>query len=171
MAQGLFIAGHYIATWDGVDIGTTEEGFEIRPSHYREDVKIDDLGDTIVDGVYRGGQAGIIANLSEWNAAGREAIQFPYFKKVVAGSMTKFQLGDVGAIIVSGSGGGIGAFAKALVFTPVFSTLKKYTFPLVMPEPDHGSWSFNNRLRRVAVNMIAVPDRMDDDTLFEKDNP
>lgn len=168
--QGLFVAGHYSVTWDGEDIGTTEEGFEIRPSHFREDIKIDDLGDTVVDGVYRGGQAGIVANLSEWNKAAREKIQFPYFDRVIIGSETEFRLGNVGAIIVSGSGPGVGEFAKALVFTPIFASLKPYTFPLVMPEPDHGAWSFNNRLRRWALNMIAVPDRQNFDNLFKRGN-
>lgn len=143
-----FVAGHYLFTYDGVDLGTTELGFDLRLTYYREDIRIDDFGDAIVDGIFRGHQVRLTADLSQWGAAGRELIQF-LFDKEQAGSIGTIQL--VGRTVKS--------FAKQLIATPVAdinSNNKIYTFPLVVPDGDHGGWSFNTKLRKVRMSLIAL---------------
>jgi len=49
-----FIAGHYNATWNGANIGTTEGGFRLQMTNHHETVLIDDYGDALADGVQRG---------------------------------------------------------------------------------------------------------------------
>lgn len=146
-----FVAGHYTATYDGDDIGTTEVGFEIRKSNYKEDIRIDDFGDTIVDGIYRGYNLRVQFQLSEWTAAGREKLQFIQ------------DLDDAGTI---GDMQFIGRteryFSKALVLTPVADinvANLTYTFPNCIPEGDSGGWNLNTKLRRVTVTLLALVNR------------
>lgn len=147
-----FVAGHYTLTYNGVDVGTTEQGFEMRPRYSREDIKVDEMGDSLVDGIYRGYNITITASLSQWGASGRQAFQFPF--DTVVGTLGKVDL--VGQTMVGGG------FAKQLVFTPVAGINTNnltYTFPLVIPDGDHGGWNLNTRLRRVQINVIALVNR------------
>lgn len=48
------IAGHYDATWDGDDIGSTRDGFRLRETMHAEMILDDEYGDAPVDGVNRG---------------------------------------------------------------------------------------------------------------------
>ena len=69
-----FVAGHYTAAFTGgaenaassLDIGTTETGFDIRPQFYREDIRTDDWGDILVDGIYRGFNVYLSFELVQW---------------------------------------------------------------------------------------------------------
>ncbi len=143
-----FVAGHYIATYDGVDVGTTEVGFDLRLTYYKEDIRIDDFGDAIVDGIFRGHQVRITSELSQWGAVGRELFQF-VFDKEEAGSIGTIQL--VGRTLQS--------FAKPLILTPVANinvNNKIYTFPLVVPDGDHGGWNFNTKTRKVRISVLAL---------------
>lgn len=147
-----FVAGHYTVTYNAQDLGTTELGFDIRPVYYKEDIRIDDFGDTIVDGIYRGYNLRISCQLSEWAAAGREIIQFPFDKFSDGAVLGTIQ--DVGKTLVF--------FAKQMVFTPVANinvNSLTYAFPLTVPEGDHGGWTFNTKLRRVTINMLVLPNR------------
>jgi hypothetical protein len=143
-----FVAGHYNVTYDGFDIGTTEVGFDKRITYYKEDIRIDDFGDAIVDGIFRGYNVRITAELSQWAAAGRELLQF-VFDKEDAGVIGKIQF--VGRTLQS--------FAKPLIMTPVADinvNNKIYTYPLAVPDGDHGGWSFNTKKRTVRVSLLAL---------------
>lgn len=50
-----FIAGPYTATWNGSALGHTENGFALRVSSAAELITADAYGDSVLDGVYRGG--------------------------------------------------------------------------------------------------------------------
>jgi hypothetical protein len=146
MAYG-FVAGHYTATLAGANIGTTEAGFQLRPTTYRDDVRVDDLGDTIVDGVYRGFNYRISCTLQEYTKAGiTELIDF-----YEAGAKGKVQ--DVGNLVV------LGGLAKVLVLTPVLSGTGQttWTFSNVVPDGESGGFPLATRLRQVSMNLIALP--------------
>jgi hypothetical protein len=145
---GSFVAGHYTAGWGTAPqtIGTTESGFRISPVFYREDIRIDDYGDSIVDGIWRGYNVRVETQLSEWTSTGRQAIQNPF-------DTTFGTIIDIGKSLVGG------AFAKQLVLTPVASinsANKTYTFPLCVPDGDHGGWSLNTRLRKVDIRLLVL---------------
>lgn len=56
MALGTFIAGRFSATWSASDVGYTAEGYTIEQTYLSEALdKTDAWGDTMIDGVYRGG--------------------------------------------------------------------------------------------------------------------
>lgn len=146
---GSFVAGQYTALWVAADIGTTESGFSIKPQYYKEDIRIDDYGDAVVDGIWRGYNLRVSTQLSEWTKAGRQSLQFPF----------DTTLGTVINIGQSLIGGG---YAKALTLTPVAlinSANKTYTFPLCVPDGDHGGWNLNTRLRKVDVNVLVLVNR------------
>ena len=154
---GSFVAGHYAVTWGSASLGTTEVGFNFKETQFKEGIKIDDFGDTEVDGIVRGFQTRVDFVLSEWKAAGRQAVMFPYT--------------DSGIGIVDGVGRTIvgGGYAKSLVFTPVsniHNLNKTWTFPLSIPEGDV-AWTLSTKLRTVAVKMIAYPNRATGATFTE----
>ena len=152
-----FIAGHYHATFNAQDIGTTEQGFVLRPVYYREDIRIDEYGDTVVDGIFRGFSIGVSCQLSEWTATGRAGIQFPF------GSVG--QIDNVGKTII-GAG-----YAKPLVLTPgnvagytlnsTGTATDTFTVSYTAPDGQHGGWNLNTKLRRVDINLVAFPRRAD----------
>lgn len=143
-----FVAGHYTASYASLDIGTTEVGFELRPTYYREDIKIDDFGDAIVDGIYRGYNLRLSFELSQWAATGRELLQFP------------FDLEDAGSVgTIRFVGRTVRSFSAALVLTPVADINTNnniFTFPEVTPDGDHGAWNLNTKLRRVRCNLLVL---------------
>lgn len=148
-----FVAGHYTATYGGESIGTTEEGFYLRPQQFREDIRIDDFGDSIVDGIYRGFQYTLTTRLSEWvvpNSTGVALLQ------------NFVDATDGGIVYPNAVGQPVSAFAKRLILTPVpnvNSNLKTYEFPLCVPNGDHGGFNLNTKLRRLEVNLLILVDR------------
>lgn len=70
-----FIAGPYSGTWTppagaALALGITEDGFDLEWVMHGEVIKGDNLGDSIQDGVYRGGDVFISLTAEEFNAAG-----------------------------------------------------------------------------------------------------
>lgn len=141
-----FIAGHYAITIGGVSVGTTEEGVEMTPSFFRDPVKVDEFGDTEVDAVFRGYGHHIAFNLSEWNAAGRDAILHFY-------DSTIGTIANVGKLMV------VGSLVKSLVLTPALSGTGQFTYTFsVGPDQNHGPWQLRTRLRVVRCSLMAYPD-------------
>ena len=66
-----FVAGAYTATWgdpgDSFPLGTTEDGFDLEMNFSSEEIIGDNLGDSVQDIVYRGGNCFISCVLEEWN--------------------------------------------------------------------------------------------------------
>ena len=63
-ARGQWIAGPYVWTFNGRVIGVTEDGFRLGMTSYADPVKGDNLGDSIQDYVYRGGDVSVSDVLS-----------------------------------------------------------------------------------------------------------
>ena len=52
---GQVSAGAYYATYSGLYVGVIEDGFELEQTYYTEPIRGDNLGDSIQDEIYRGG--------------------------------------------------------------------------------------------------------------------
>ncbi len=142
-----YVSGHYTVTWNSQDIGTTEVGFNYRQTVYKEDIKIDDYGDTIINGIVRGIQMRIDFELSKWTTALSSGIMFPYKDSTIG------TIEGIGRSIIGGG------YAKPMIFTPIAninSNNKTWTFPNTLAEGDV-SFALNTKLRRVTVRMIAYP--------------
>ena len=115
--------GQYSATYDGNSIGLTEEPKRLQFSPNMEPITSDIYGkDTLLDGVYAGGNVFVLLVLQEWTAAIRVAL-WPW------GTM-----GDMGIV-----GRRVTDLAKQLVLTAVTGTVAAtvgpttLTFPLAFP--------------------------------------
>lgn len=141
-----FVAGHYSMTWNALDIGTTEQGIQFNINLGGEEIRLDDLGDVVVDGINRGYNVTLAIELIKWDAAGIATLQFPF---------------DAG---VPGQLDGIGKpwsdYAKQLILTPTpgINTLAKtYTCPLAIPYGDHGGFNLNTKTKRMRANVRLLP--------------
>ncbi len=73
-----FVAGPYTATYRGTILGITERGWELEHTWFGEPVIGDNLGDSIQDHVYRGGNCFWSAILSEWDRTQARTAFWPY---------------------------------------------------------------------------------------------
>lgn len=55
MALATVIAGGYTATWAAAAMGQQEDGFRLRLSFAKEEIRSNTYGDSVIDAVYRGG--------------------------------------------------------------------------------------------------------------------
>jgi len=99
-----FIAGHYTATWNALDIGSTTKGYLITPDHTREDIRIDDAPGIVWDGIYTGKQLTVTVDFTNAGAVGMDAMSWPT---------------DTAHNALDQMGQPWSEFAKALVLTPV----------------------------------------------------
>jgi hypothetical protein len=144
MAYG-FVAGAYTATWNAITLGSTLQGFDIRPQHHRDDSRIDAMGDTVVDGVYRGYNISVSFQLSDWSTSGlEEALSLPY-------GGTPGLVANVGALFVAGG------LAKTLALTHIVSG-NDYSFTHAIPDFEHGAYSLNNHMRVMTCRFLILPD-------------
>lgn len=64
-----FIAGPYVWTYNGRSIGISEDGWRLNQTNAGDPIRGDNLGDSMQDYVYRGGDVTIETVLQEWNFA------------------------------------------------------------------------------------------------------
>ena len=141
-----FVAGHYTMTYDGADIGTTEQGIQFSPNIALEEIRTDELGDVVVDGMYSGYNVNLTIELIKWDAAGIDKIGWPMGSGVPG--------------LLDGIGKPMSDFAKVLILTPVAgvnSLSKTYTCPLAVPFGDHGGFQLNTKLKRMRANIRLLP--------------
>lgn len=141
------VAGHYNVTFSAASLGCTVDGFRISPTFALDIVQADCWGDTAIDGVYRGMNVSITAQLEGWTEAGVTAIREVFTSSGVG------HIGDIGKLVVKEG------VAAPLVMTPAIAHADKdtFTFPYVIPNGDH-SFNINNRLRVMSLNLMAFPD-------------
>ena len=154
-----FIAGPFTATLGGVALGVVEDGFELDLTWSSEDIRGDNLGDTIQDGVHRGGSLYVNCVLENAKLAtsSLEAV-WPY----AATAGTQGEIGVIGSLY--------SVLAQILILTPIdaVNTLKGaglvYTFgvagPLggVVPAPNVPiSQLFAARLRKIPMRFLCLP--------------
>jgi len=73
-----FVSGPYTATYDGSSIGISERGWEIEQTWFGEPIIGDNMGDSIQDNVYRGGNCFFSSVLQEFNIAKVRRAFWPY---------------------------------------------------------------------------------------------
>jgi len=140
----------YGASGSEVDIGLLEGPKRIQISGHARDVRADRFGDSVIDGIFRGGDCFILIVVKEWNAA-TKAILWPF----------STDLGLTGKI-----GRSMTDMAKSLVFTAIpgvpAATLgpATRTFPSAIFAPEHNKEVImGNEERNVPLVLRAYPAR------------
>lgn len=73
--QSSVIAGTYLATWNGLDMGLVAVGgYTLRHRNSSIPITADIAGETKIDGIYAGTRCSISMVLNNWNAAAIEAM-------------------------------------------------------------------------------------------------
>lgn len=153
MSLDAFIAGRYPITYSGVGVGITDRGTELQQESAWQVINTSDAyGDSIIDGVYRGG------NLH---------LQFTC-KAYKAGSITPFwPWGTLG--VMQSPGSPVGRLASNVASPTVLSVLagtpaavagaiNTLTAPLSILSPNSpASLLFTSELRQVPIRLLALP--------------
>lgn len=141
-----FIAGPFTITLGGSAIGIVEDApsLEITPSV--DTIRGDDMGDSVRDGVYRGGNCFVDMVLQEYNAAAAATALWPYAAEGV--------MGDVGDLLTDHD--------AALVFTKIAgtsalpATTRTFTSAILAPNfPVR--YLMGSRLRNVPIRFQCLP--------------
>lgn len=140
-----FIAGAYTATWNSVDVGRTERGWNVEQDYHQEAVIADSYGDMWVDGVQQGVDTIVTCDFIEYDLLATAI----YAQQGGAG------LGNnkVGILLTS--------LAHPLVLTPVSGTTaasngKTWTFPLAIIT-DNVSILLSSKLRKGPLRWRCFP--------------
>lgn len=151
MALDTFIAGRYSGTYNSVDVGVTEEGYEVQQDAKAQLISPSDAyGDAIIDFIYRGGDC---------------YLQFES-KAYKAGSITPFwPFGAIGLMVATA--GPIGRLASdiaaAMVLTsvsgtPAVASPATLTGTKAILAPNNPArLMFNSKLRTVPVRLLLLP--------------
>lgn len=159
MALDAFVAGRYLGTYNAVDVGSTDEGYEIQQESAWENITPSDAwGDSIVDGVYRGGNVHI-QFLSKAFKAGSTT---PFWPWETIGVMQTY-----GGAAVTPIGRLASAVAQAMALTNVPGTAYNTTGALVIATLTatksilaagfSANILFNSKLRKVPVRLMCLP--------------
>jgi len=100
-----FIAGHFTATYDGTTLGITDSGYTLEWQFSMEPITGDKYGDTVIDGIYRGGNCFLSAVFNQAELAEIKNAAWAWASEVEGA------LGTVGLLATG--------LAKALVLTDV----------------------------------------------------
>lgn len=150
-----FVAGHFICSlYSGPGtlgtslgtIGTTETGFQLTRDNQIEHIKIDEFGDTTVDGIYRGGNMRIRLQGVTYGAT-TQAVLANFYDNPIG------VIGPVGQTIG-------GALGRKMVLTPVAginSNNIQFTFPVVAPDGNSGGFNLNTKNRRTDIDLLVFP--------------
>lgn len=77
--------GNYEVTYDTVLCGLTEGPIRIRENTFIEDVRADEFGDTVIEGIGRGGSVEIAITFKEWKSPVKDKILYPRVTANAAG--------------------------------------------------------------------------------------
>lgn len=153
MSLGTFIAGRYSATFNAVDVGMSDQGFELEFRFKQEEIAESDLfGLSTIDMILRGADALLRASLKEYKT-GSIAALWP----IGGGTLGKIASTAVPiGILASG-------MAQALVLTstantPAAAAPATLTASKACLAPNYNpKILFDSRLRRVPIEMILLP--------------
>jgi hypothetical protein len=148
MALDTFIAGRYSSTYNAVDVGITEQGYELQVEFGSEDIaESDAYGTALIDFIYRAGKmylqfeslaykAGSITPFFPWNATiGRMGI---------VGRLAS----DVASATVLTSTAGTPAVAS-----PATTTASKS----ILAPNSPARLLYNSKLRKVPIRLALLP--------------
>ena len=148
-----YIAGHYTATWNAVDAGTTETGYEIIAHQHEIGVKDDAFGEGDADMI----QAGIDYDIQF------TSIDFALIQAILAGQNTIGATNDKVGVLLS-------TLAKTLVLTPTAGTSaavsgKTLTATKAILIGDY-SWNKSHQLRKIPARFRCLPDASNSNKAF-----
>lgn len=151
MPLGTFVAGRYAGTYNAVDVGITDEGYELQVSPSKEMIdESDAYGQSAIDGIYRGGNAFLIFTSKEYKA----------------GSISPFwPYGALGVLATTAAPIGRldSAIAAAMVLsstanTPAAAAPASLTAALaILADGANGALLYNSKLRKVPVRLRLYP--------------
>lgn len=159
MAIGSFVAGRYYGAYNAVDVGATDEGYEVSQDNDLEDIAPSDAwGSSVVDGVYRGGNV---------------HIQFTC-KEFKPGAVTPFWPWEVLGVMQTYGGSGVtpigrlaSSVAKAMLLTALagtaYNTAGATTIQTltaasaVLAKNFDGRILFDSRLRKLPIRLMVLP--------------
>ena len=78
------VAGPYTATYNGLAVGQTAEGYRLSHQFFKRVVTGDAMAQTPQDGVYQGCEMYLAMNLIEYNKAATQSIMWPYGSSYLA---------------------------------------------------------------------------------------
>ena len=142
-----FIAGPYTVTYGGNALGVIEDAPALEMTASVDPISGDNLGDSIQDGVYRGGNLYFDMVLQEYNAAGAAAAFWPYGALGVMGQVGRL-LTAVDAALVLTAVAGTSASATPATITATNAVLAP-NFPVRL--------LFGSRLRNVPIRFQLLP--------------
>lgn len=146
---GKYVAGHYTATWNGSDIGSTEDGYHIRARQHEQGVKDDAFGEADADAVDAGTDYEIEFTSIEWTL-----IKAALAARGASGAT----LGDVNAQV----GILLSTLGKSLVLTPASGTSaaasgNTLTATKAVIVGDY-SWNDSYQYRKIPATFHLYPD-------------
>ena len=151
MALDTFIAGRYTGTYNSVDVGITDDGYELQQNSYADTIDSSDAyGDSLLDWVYRGGDVSITF----------------MSKAYKAGAITPFwPWGAMGVMLTAAAPLGRLAsdVAKAFVLTstaatPAVAAPATLTASLAILAPNSpAKLLYNSKLRQVPISLQLLP--------------
>lgn len=156
--MGIFVAGRYSQSYNAVDVGITDEGIRLRQGSSWENIEISDAyGDSLIDGIYRGGNCTLMYDSKEFKA----------------GAITPFwPWGALGVLHTSGVGGApVGRRASDVAAATVLTAttgsptavagalaIATLTSPKSILAPNSpAEFLFNTRLRKVPIMLALLP--------------
>lgn len=150
-----FIAGAFQATFGGLPLGTTEDGFELSFNRIQEEIRVDQYRG-LVDAVHQGMDMSLRTVLMEAN--------FAAIKNILWGhsGLSPIVEGAVG----SHAGKLISTFSGILVLTPCVGTTadaqlgtapNSITFAKAVLATDPVAVKFASSLRRIPITMHILP--------------
>lgn len=82
-----FVAGPYTAVYNDLDLGITEDGFDLDITFFQESIRGDNLGSAHQDHVYRAANAFASWVGQEWDKAGMAQAYYPWAAFGVTGQV------------------------------------------------------------------------------------
>jgi hypothetical protein len=147
-----FIAGRYSATFNAVDVGITEDGYELQFDTAWEMINQSDAyGDSIIDGIFRGGSV----YLQYLGLAYKAGSITPFFPWGALGQMQVIGTTPIGRLA---SAVGSSMVLTSTAGTPAATSPATATFLQSILAPNNPArLLYSSRLRKVPTRLLALP--------------
>jgi len=154
-----FIAGPYSLTYGAADLGIVEDAIRQELTATVDVVRGDNLGDSVQDGVYRGGNMFLDMVLQEYNAAAAPDAFWPWNAvEGVVGAIGRLMSGVAAALVLTKIAGSTA--------TPSTRTYGK----VVLAENYPVSMLLGSRLKNVPLRLRCLPYKPASDTVWFVDS-
>lgn len=153
-----FVAGPHTATFTppggtALALGVTQDGYELEYTKFWDPIRGDNMGETIQDGVIRGGDCFLSFVLNEYDSAAGAKMFWP---EAIAAATDLGKVGQVGRLASS--------LAGSLVLTPVAGTSAATIGPATLTAAKAilapgfpVKFLFATRLRTVPIRLQLLP--------------